>query len=416
MAKKLLLLLLALALLLSSCSYQVVEDSDVRTILGVGQSAYALEEGAGEDGGERTLTGDIANILRWIGEQLRKFAQWAANSGDGAVPPQAEGSPSFQETPAPTPEPTPAPTPLADGARGDEVKIIQQRLREWGFMTDSADGIFGANTENGVKELQNYLHELGELGATSEEWLLPTIEREETAEEEFVADGVVSEELKEILLGVGQFALYREDLSRGSEGPEVRRLQTRLNNLDYLTAGIDGQFGPRTADAISYFQKRNGLEQTGVADLDTQMLLFSSEAVKSDRPEYPYYIKVSIADQRVYAYAWENGSYSRLVRTMKCSTGLPETPTPTGTYSMAGQAGRWYYFSKFECWAQYAYRIYGPYLFHSVLYSEKDTSTLRQGSVDNLGSPASHGCIRLSVEDAKWLYNNCAAGTTVKIY
>ena len=65
---------------------------------------------------------------------------------------------------------------------------------------------------------------------------------------------------------------------------------------------------------------------------------------------------------------------------------------------------------------RYAYRIYGPYLFHSVLYSEKDTSTLRQGSVDNLGRPASHGCIRLSVEDAKWLYNNCAAGTTVKIY
>ena len=193
-------------------------------------------------------------------------------------------------------------------------------------------------------------------------------------------------------------------------------MQTRLNTLDYLTGGIDGQFGPRTADAVSYFQKRNGLKQTGVADLNTQMLLFSAEAVKSDRPEYPYYIKVSIADQRVYAYAWENGSYSRLVRTMKCSTGLPETPTPTGTYSMAGQAGRWYYFSKFECWAQYAYRIYGPYLFHSVLYSEKDTSTLRQGSVDNLGRPASHGCIRLSVEDAKWLYNNCAAGTTVKIY
>ena len=58
---------------------------------------------------------------------------------------------------------------------------------------------------------------------------MPAIEREETAEEEFVADGVVSEELKEILLGVGRFALYREDLSRGSEGAEVRRLQTRLN-------------------------------------------------------------------------------------------------------------------------------------------------------------------------------------------
>ena len=117
----------------------------------------------------------------------------------------------------------------------------------------------------------------------------------------------------------------------------------------------------------------------------------------------------------MYAYAWENGSYSRLVRTMKCSTGLPETPTPTGTYSMAGQAGRWYYFSKFECWAQYAYRIYGPYLFHSVLYSEKIRPPCGR-VLWTTGKPASHGCIRLSVEDAKWLYNNCAAGTTVKIY
>ena len=108
-----------------------------------------------------------------MGSQQRR---WRGSSAGGRKP-------FFPETPAPTPEPTPAPTPLADGARGDEVKIIQQRLREWGFMTDSADGIFGANTENGVKELQNYLHELGELGATSEEWLMPAIEREETAEE-----------------------------------------------------------------------------------------------------------------------------------------------------------------------------------------------------------------------------------------
>ena len=41
-------------------------------------------------------------------------------------------------------------------------------------------------------------------------------------------------------MGVGQFALYREDLSQ-FRGAEVRRLQTRLNNLDYLTGSIDGQ-------------------------------------------------------------------------------------------------------------------------------------------------------------------------------
>ena len=85
-------------------------------------------------------------------------------------------------------------------------------------------------------------------------------------------------------------------------------------------------------------------------------------------------------------------------------------------FTAGGPCGRWYYFKKFDCWAQYAYRINGPYLFHSVLYSEKDTATLRQSSVNNLGRRASHGCVRLSVEDAKWIYNNCPAGTTVKVY
>ena len=153
-----------------------------------------------------------------------------------------------------------------------------------------------------------------------------------------------------------------------------------------------------------------------MADEETQRALFSESAVKSDRPKCMYMLKISVDDQRVYAYKWVNGSYSQLVRTMKCSTGTTSDPTPLGTFTAGGPCGRWYYFKKFDCWAQYAYRINGPYLFHSVLYSEKDTATLRQSSVNNLGRRASHGCVRLSVEDAKWIYNNCPAGTTVKVY
>ena len=36
--------------------------------------------------------------------------------------------------------------------------------------------------------------------------------------------------------------------------------------------------------------------------------------------------------------------------------------------------------------------------------------------VYKLGSKASHGCVRLSVEDAKWIYNHCPAGTTITVY
>ena len=53
----------------------------------------------------------------------------------------------------------------------------------------------------------------------------------------------------------------------------------------------------------------------------------------------------------------------------------------------------------------------GDYLFHSVPFDETQTVILD----DTLGTPASHGCIRLKVEDAKWLYDNIANDTKIII-
>ena len=52
-------------------------------------------------------------------------------------------------------------------------------------------------------------------------------------------------------------------------------------------------------------------------------------------------------------------------------------------------------------------------MFHSVLYSSNNEKSLRSGSLYALGNPASHGCVRLTVEDAKWLYEHCKRGKTV---
>ena len=35
---------------------------------------------------------------------------------------------------------------------------------------------------------------------------------------------------------------------------------------------------------------------------------------------------------------------------------------------------------------------------------------------NKLGTTCSHGCIRLCVADAKWIYDNCALGTKVELY
>jgi hypothetical protein len=243
---------------------------------------------------------------------------------------------------------------------------------------------------------------------------------EPTATPIYEPDGIVTDELMADIISMKNVDLYVEDLARGAaeNTNEVVRLQRRLASLWYLSSynGIDGQFGKNTEAAVKYFQKRNNLEETGLADEVTQRLMYSAAAIKSDRPANPYKVKISVADQKVYVYEWVAGDYTKLVKSMICSTGTKATPTPYGTWAAGGPVGRWYYFKDYDCWAQYGYVIVGGIMFHSVLYSEKDTSTLRQSSVNALGSRASHGCIRLKVEDAKWIYNNCAAGTLITVY
>ena len=71
-----------------------------------------------------------------------------------------------------------------------------------------------------------------------------------------------------------------EKLKLGSNGDAVIKLQTRLNQLGYSVGNADGDYGNKTKTAIEAFQSRNGLAVTGVADSETQALLFSNKAKK----------------------------------------------------------------------------------------------------------------------------------------
>lgn len=67
-------------------------------------------------------------------------------------------------------------------------------------------------------------------------------------------------------------------LSKGDESEAVQKLQERLWELGYLNDDRDGKFGNNTQTAIKLFQQTAGLEVTGVADNDTQLLLYSDDA------------------------------------------------------------------------------------------------------------------------------------------
>ena len=123
----------------------------------------------------------------------------------------------------------------------------------------------------------------------------------------------------------------------------------------------------------------------------------------------PYLIYVNLSEQMTYVYKGTMNKWDT-VKSFTCSTGINDEKTPTGVFDIR-ERGDWFFSDKYQQGGKYWVQFYGDYLFHSVPYNEDQSEV-----VDNtLGTPASHGCIRLKTEDAKWIYDNIEAGTKVII-
>ena len=114
-----------------------------------------------------------------------------------------------------------------------------------------------------------------------------------------------------------------------------------------------------------------------------------------------YLILVSRSRHEVGVF---RGSFNNwnCIKFWSCVTGAPSTPTITGEYRTTG-------FKRTnlstDTRARWCTQINGGYFFHSILASNSE-----------LGNSQSHGCIRLAVENAKWIYDNIWQGTKVYIY
>lgn len=133
-----------------------------------------------------------------------------------------------------------------------------------------------------------------------------------------------------------------------------------------------------------------------------------------------YYIRVNNEQNVVNIFKkGEDGKHNIPYKVMLCSTGT-FTPTctkyPKKAYKITGTKYRWATLQQ-NVYGQYATQITGNILFHSVPYSKYGNSgSLEYWEYDKLGTKASLGCIRLRVEDAKWIYDNIVAGTVVEFY
>lgn len=131
----------------------------------------------------------------------------------------------------------------------------------------------------------------------------------------------------------------------------------------------------------------------------------------------PYYIEVDLTNQIVTIF---NTKDNTIARQFLCSAGTG-SKTPTGEWIMPekerdDERTEWYWMPNAYTWVKYATKFYFAYFFHSIPYNDNVDGAVNQKALAEFGNPASHGCIRLQDEDAKFIATECLAGTYVKIY
>ncbi len=187
------------------------------------------------------------------------------------------------------------------------------------------------------------------------------------------------------------------------DGSKLTNSWKRINGSWYYF-GADGAMttGWKYVDGYKFYF---GTDGKMVQDVDKLIGKQSSYKLTVNR------VKCQVT---VYA-ANETGNYCIPVKTFTCSVGKAATPTHVGTYQTVRKSNPVELMG--PSWGKYGTQInaYGDW-FHSVACSNPDpTYSLAAGNYNMLGQPASHGCVRLCVRDAKWIYDNCGIYTTVVV-
>lgn len=125
-----------------------------------------------------------------------------------------------------------------------------------------------------------------------------------------------------------------------------------------------------------------------------------------------YTITVNKATNCVTVYKLNTSGQYEPYKAMICSVGA-NNGTPAGSFNTQAKYVWRPLFG--NVYGQYATRINGNILFHSVYYKETSPDTLKAVEYNKLGTAASMGCVRLTVADAKWIYDNCPIWTKVNI-
>ncbi|MBK5306097.1 MAG: murein L,D-transpeptidase [Frankiaceae bacterium] len=187
---------------------------------------------------------------------------------------------------------------------------------------------------------------------------------------------------------------------------DVKAVQTQLASLHYYVAAIDGERGPAFHSAVMAFQKVQGIGADGIVGKGTLAALKAprSPSLKASSPAER--VEVDLTKQVLYVV--KGGAITRI---LPVSSGNGERyEQKSGRMARALTPVGWYTIQR---------RIVGM--------READLGTLYDpqyfyrgwaihGSNSVPAYPASHGCIRVTRTDAKYLLKTTSVGMSVYVY
>ena len=180
---------------------------------------------------------------------------------------------------------------------------------------------------------------------------------------------------------------------RRRSGPaSIRALQRRLRRLGYVT-GARGSFDARTARAVLAFRKVTGMKRTTSASIGVMRAIARGEGrFKIRFREHGRHIEADLSRQVI---ALIQGG--RVRRIYPVSSGAPGTPTVQGSFRIYFKTPGTNSLGMVD--AAYFIRGYATHGYASVPVF-----------------PASHGCLRVPVAEARRLFRWVRIGTPVDVY
>jgi lipoprotein-anchoring transpeptidase ErfK/SrfK len=177
----------------------------------------------------------------------------------------------------------------------------------------------------------------------------------------------------------------------------TRGIQQQLAALGYLLpSSVDGVAGPATQTAVVAFQKWQGISRTGLVDARTRKALATARAPEPIAAGFAGKRIEVLVDRQVVLAISDN----QVVRTIDVSTGKPSTPTPIGSFDVYAKFARWWS-TPFREWLLWASPFSGGVAMHQY--------------PDVPPYAASHGCVRVTQYDSRWLFDFVSVGTPVHV-